>query len=87
MHRLDAARLAEASIEIVGDGMRVGIDHHDRVERRTFPVVRVDAREVAIDERAAGQRPVGEGGVDLRDRGLVDAKGREIGRASCRERV
>ena len=72
VHRPDRAGLPEAAIEIVGGLQRVRVDHHDRVQRGALLVVRVDAREVLLDERAAGQRAVAERGLDLRDGGFFE---------------
>ena len=74
MHRPDRPRLPEAAIEIVGDRQRVGVREDDRVERGALLVVGVDAREVLLDERSAGQRAVAERRFDLRNRGLVEGK-------------
>ncbi len=83
VHRPDRPRLAEAAIEIVGGLQRVGVGHHDRVQRRALLVVGVDPRQVLLDERAARQRAVAERRLDLRDGGFFDPERR----GGCAESV
>ena len=76
VQRSNRSRLAEAAIEIVRDLQRVVVHLHDGVERGAFLVVRVDALQVLLDERAAGQRAAANRRLDLRDGGFVDAERR-----------
>ena len=68
-------RRLEPLVERVGDLQRVGVHDGDRVERRALLVVGVDAIQVALDERMAGERARAHGGVHVGDRRFVDAEG------------
>ena len=57
---------AKRAIELVGLLLRVGIDDDDGVQRRTVLVVGVDAPQVGVDERAAGEPSGLHRRVDLR---------------------
>ena len=48
-------RRRESLVERIGRRERVGVHDRDRVDRRTLLVVRVDARQVRLDERVAGE--------------------------------
>ena len=76
MQRSNRSRLAEAAIEIVRDLQRVVVHLHDGIEGGALLVVRVDALQVLVDERAAGQRAAANRRLDLRDGGFVDAERR-----------
>ncbi len=48
------ARLGKARVERIGGGQGVWVDHDDRVERRAFLVVRLDAVDIHLDQLMAG---------------------------------
>ena len=73
--------LREAAIELVGLLLRVRVDDDQRVQRRPVLVVRLDAAQVRVDERAAGEAAGLHRLVDLRDGGFFDAERRR--RRSC----
>jgi hypothetical protein len=74
VQRADRSARTEAAIEIVRDAQGVRIRHDHSIERRTFLVVRVDPREVLLDEGPARQGTVAEREFDLLDRRLVELK-------------
>ena len=64
----------ETGVERVGGAQRVRVHDDDRVDRRSFLVVGLDAREVLRDKRVARETIAFEGGVDLCDGRLFDSK-------------
>ena len=63
-----------ALVERVGNGQRLRIREHDRVDRGATLVERVDPIEVRLRERATSQRLRLESGVNLGDGRFFDAK-------------
>jgi hypothetical protein len=62
------------AVEIVGCFQRIAIQQNDGVQCCACFVVRLDACEVLLNERAAAQRAVAEGGLDLGYGAFVDCK-------------
>src|SRR5207245_6507195 len=76
-------------VEGVGDLQRIGVRGDDRVQGRAFPVVRLDAIEVYLDQRATRERLRFERSVDVGDRRLLvpeDIEGARSERSSEEKR-
>jgi len=70
VQRPGQARLGQATVHLVSLFRRVGIDGHDRVNRRPILVESVDTPEIGIHQFTARQPPVAHGVVNLRDGGF-----------------
>ena len=71
MQRAHQARLRKPGVERLGSVQRIGIYHHDRVERRALAVVGLDAVEIHLHELAAGELLGPHRGMNVGNRGLV----------------
>ena len=80
MQRAREAALREAPVEVVGLASGVGVDHDDRVDGRAILVVGLDAAQVRVDERTAGELVCLHGRVNFGDGRLFDAERRRAGR-------
>ena len=64
------------------------VDHDDCVQRGTLLVVRLDALQVGVHERATCETPVAHGRVHIRNRGFDDRERRRLRRGTrgCNDR-
>ena len=86
VQRAREASLRDATIEIVGLLQRLGVGHDDGVDRRAVLVVRLDAPEILLHERPAGDAAGLERILDLRDGRLLHTEGRQRLRLDDRRR-
>ena len=75
MERSRESSLCVPSIQVVGLFQRVGVDHDDRVDRRSVLVIRIDAPQVGVDQRMTRQAACLHRVMNLRDGRLLDTEG------------